>query len=161
MMKKQAALGALLLTLFALAPLQAAWAQAPEKPIATLQGKKPGARVELLSLKRDMDGMVTLRLAYVNDGPGPVRGEDIPGVNNLTHGGNFFLVDYANKKKYLIVTDSSSNCLCTTNSIAPAWPFEHGRKVVWAKFPAPPDSVTRIAVLIGSEEPIDNVPITQ
>ncbi|MDR2014092.1 MAG: hypothetical protein LBP99_00510 [Azoarcus sp.] len=150
--------------LLALAPLAASRAQTAEQPIAVLQGKKPGTRLEILSLKRSDDDMLTLRLAYVNEAQGKVLNGDLPGLTvggDSGHGNMIFLMDFSHKKRYAVVADSSGKCLCTTNFFAPSnWTFDPGRKVVWAKYPAPPDAMTRISVLIGEEEPID-VPITQ
>lgn len=145
----------------AVAPLQLLHAEDTTRPVAVLEGSKPGVRIEVLGLKRSEGGMLTLRLAFVNDSAGQIKNGDFPGEGANEGFGDIVLVDYVNKKKYLIVTDSTGTCLCTTNSLSPPWPFDPGRKVLWAKFPAPPETVQRISILIGKEEPLDDVPITR
>ena len=38
---------------------------------------------------------------------------------------------------------------------------EPGKRVLWAKFTAPPDSVTRVSLLFPEAEPVDDVPISK
>jgi hypothetical protein len=71
---------------------------------------------------------------------------------NKTH-----LIDASNRKKYLVVRDSDSGCVC---SVYNNTSLKAGEKLnVWAKFPAPPESVQQISVVVPGFEPID-VPIT-
>ena len=72
--------------------------------------------------------------------------------------GGVSLVDAVNKKKYLVVRDSESRCLCSRDL--------HGLKPgeslsVYAKFPAPPDDVQKITVQIPHFLPADDVPISR
>lgn len=129
------------------------------KPIASVQGDAAGAHVDILSLKRTEGGMVTLRLAFVNDSGAPVKTQSFPGSDNpLTK--SIVLIDYASKRKYGIITFSDGSCLCNTN-LGYNNDFDPGSKMAWAKFTAPPASVTKIAILFPGGEPVEGVPITQ
>jgi hypothetical protein len=130
--------------------------ESADKPLATIQGEVEGVHIDILSLKRG-DNMLTLRAAFVNDSGGPVKDSVFPGVNGS--GWLPVLIDYASKRKYGIIMFNDGSCLCTTNLIYNA-EFEPGRKVLWAKFPAPPESVHKITLLAGSGEPIEQLPIS-
>jgi len=134
---------------------QGAAAQESVAPVKTIEGAEPGVRAEILSLARSEGGLLTLRVAFVNDSGGEVRNKALPGSGNVE---KFELIDYMNKRKYPVIMGSDGHCFCT--SLNPFGSFGPGRKVFWAKFPAPPASVTRISVLLPEGEPIDGVPIT-
>src|SRR5438477_227671 len=67
-------------------------------------------------------------------------------------------IDAANKKKYLVVKDADKHCLCSRN-------LEHvaskSSANLWAKFPAPPESVQKIGVVVPHFIPMDDVPISR
>src|SRR5215218_8202160 len=152
---------ALLALSFGASPLfgpRAEDAAADKPPLATIQGDTEGVRVDILSLKRTDGNMLTLRVAFVNESGAPVKNSAFPGVNGS--GWRPALIDYQNKRKYGIVVFEDGSCLCTTNLIFSA-DFEPGRKVLWAKFRAPPESVQKINLLAGSGEPVDGLPITR
>lgn len=139
---------------------------APSAPsaaaIATAEGEKSGARVEITELKRSSDNTVTLKFALVNDSDKAVGfGYDFadPANDIKDHGsiGGVTLVDGTGKKKYFVVRDAENNCLCSRGikDIAPA-----SRANLWAKFPAPPDDVQKISVVIPHFGPLDDVPIS-
>jgi hypothetical protein len=143
--------------LFCPAPNRAVAAEETGKPIAVVEGRAPGARTEILSLKRSEGGMLTLRYALVN-----ASGDSIP-LNYFAGccgSAATTLIDYVNRKKYLIITDSTGECLCTAiaNSFSD---IDAPRRVLYAKFPAPPESVSHIAVLFTGAEPVDEVPISR
>ena len=139
-------------------PLSAVRAdEAAERPLATLQGDTEGVHIDILSLKRTEGNMLTLRVAFVNESGGPVKTSAFPGMNG---GWKAVLVDYKAKRKYGIIGFDDGSCLCTTNLIDSA-EFEPGRKVLWAKFMAPPESVQRITLLAGNGEPVEGLPITR
>jgi hypothetical protein len=72
--------------------------------------------------------------------------------------GGVTLVDGANKKKYFVVRDTENTCLCSRElKDIPA----KSRANVWAKFPAPPDDVQKISIVIPHFGPIDDVPISR
>jgi hypothetical protein len=130
---------------------------APSKPMATIQGDTEGVHIDILDLKRSEGGMLTLHVALVNESGGPVKDSAFPGMNGS--GWNVVLFDYQSKKKYGVITFDDGSCLCTTALVYNA-DFEPGRKVLWAKFRAPPESVQKITLLAGNGEPVEGIPIT-
>ena len=68
------------------------------------------------------------------------------------------LVDPVGKKKYFVARDSEGKCVCSTNvpDVAP-----HARVSLWAKFPAPPDDVQKISIVIPHFQPLDDVTISR
>jgi hypothetical protein len=144
-------------------PLYTAHAQDAEdgivdKPLATIQGETPGVHIDILSIKRSEGGMVTLRTAFVNESGAPVKNSAFPGMDGS--GWRVSLLDYQAKKKYGVVMFDDGSCLCTTNLIYNR-DFEPGRKVLWAKFRAPPESVAKVTVLGSNGEPVEGIPITR
>jgi hypothetical protein len=139
-------------------PFHAARADnASDKPLASIDSDTPGVHIDILSIKRSEGGMLTLRVAFVNESGAPVKDSVFPGMNGS--GWQVFLVDYQAKKKYGVIGFDDGSCLCTTNLIYNA-DFEPGRKVLWAKFRAPPQSVENLTLLAGSGEPLEGLPIT-
>ena len=127
--------------------------------VASTDGEAPGVRLEVQDLKV-ANGVATLRFTVVNESdkqlnystmidPSGGEGGTVDGV---------YLIDAANKKKYLVVKDSDKHCLCSRH-------LEHfsakGSVNLWAKFPAPPDSVQKIGVAVPHFIPMDDVPISR
>ena len=144
--------------LFALAAAAPLSAQAPRQPIASADADDPGIRVDVQELKRDSGGTLTLRFAIVNDTDkswGDTCAFRESGSEGCKTISGVHLLDAANKKKYLVVRDAQGKCVCgTIESIA-----AKSSRNMWAKFPAPPDSVTKISVIIPNFMPLDDVPI--
>ena len=133
------------------------------KAIATADGEKAGTRVEITELKRSSDNNVTLKFAMVNDGPDKLSfgynfGDPANEIKDFSSIGGVNLVDSAGKKKYFVVRDTESSCLCSRDikDVAPK-----SRINLWAKFPAPPDDVQKISIVIPHFGPIDDVPISR
>ena len=140
---------------------------APSAPsaaaIASADGETSGARVEITELKRSSDNTLTLKFVMVNDSDKPLGfgydyGDKDNSIKDYTSIGGVTLVDSAGKKKYFVVRDAERNCLCShgLKDLAPA-----SRANLWAKFPAPPDDVQKIGILIPHFGPIDDVPISR
>ncbi|HUE80775.1 MAG TPA: hypothetical protein VMM84_01595 [Pyrinomonadaceae bacterium] len=133
------------------------------KVIATADGEKAGTRVEITELKRSSDNTVTLRFALVNDSAEPISfnynyGDPQHSVKDFNSIGGVTLVDGANKKKYFVVRDTEDTCVCSRGlKDIPA----KSRANVWAKFPAPPEDVQKISIVIPHFGPIDDVPISR
>jgi hypothetical protein len=131
--------------------------------IATADGEKAGTRVEITELKRSSDNNLTLKFAMVNDGPdrlgfGYDYGDPQNSIKDFSSVAGVTLVDGANKKKYFVVRDTENSCLCSRDlKDIPA----KSRANVWAKFPAPPDDVQKISIVIPHFGPIDDVPISR
>lgn len=73
---------------------------------------------------------------------------------NLT---KVYLLDLQNKKKYFILTDSEKQPLSSRGGKK----LQAGAKIsLWAKFPAPPASVTKITVEVPNTAPFEDLVIT-
>jgi hypothetical protein len=131
--------------------------------IASADGEKAGTRVDVAELKRGSGGTVTLKMAFVNDsdkaiGFGYNFGDPDHEIRDHGSIGAVQLVDPVGKKKYFVARDSDGKCVCSTN-IPDVGP--HSRLSLWAKFPAPPDDVQKISIVIPHFQPLDDVPISR
>ena len=132
------------------------------KAIATSDGEKPGSRVEIQELKRVSGGTVMLRFAMINDADQQLNfGYDFGDAKSRDHFANIggvHLIDAVGKKKYLVVRDSQDQCDCSRNlkDLAPK-----SRVNLWARFPAPPDNVDKITVVVPHFSPMDDAPISR
>jgi hypothetical protein len=125
----------------------------------TAASQEPGFRVEAVSLKRDGAGAVTLTFRIYNDTDKnadyacELRADGGEGCKQVT---GVYLIDGVNKKRHLVVRDSDGKCICTdTLSNVDA----KGSVTVWAKFPAPPDDVKQVTVVVPTFLPLENVPV--
>jgi len=120
------------------------------------EGNEPGTKVIVRDLKRDDGGTVTLRFQVMNEQDKSLKTYGLLGQQfgmDYVH-----LIDAANKKKYLVVTDSAKKCVCSELTGGQVKKGE--RFNMWVKFPAPPQAVQKITVVIPGFEPIESVPIT-
>jgi len=147
------------------APPATASAAAPVTPpaavLASADGEQPGMRVEVRALKRDGGATVTVQFAVINDSDAKFSASTQLGATS--HGNGDYqtvsgvqLIDPVNKKKYLVVRDAEKKCVCSTGVYAVA---AKSRSNLWAKFPAPPDDVKKITVIVPHFVPMDDVPI--
>jgi hypothetical protein len=102
-----------------------------------------------------------LKVAFVNTATKPIGldfGDKQIDFANMASLGGVNLVDAAGKKKYFVVRDSENRCLCSGDlaSLQPG-----ARANVWAKFPAPPDEVQKITLMIPHFPPLEEIPIGQ
>jgi hypothetical protein len=118
------------------------------------EGEKAGTKIVIRGLKRDEGNTVTLRFQVVNDGNNSQPMYQLIG-NSLD--GHAHLIDAANKKKYLVVKDSAGKCECAPirGNVDKGSPIN-----LWVKFPAPPESVQKITVVVDGFEPVESVPLT-
>ncbi|MEU9034342.1 hypothetical protein AB0D45_05435 [Streptomyces sp. NPDC048352] len=117
---------------------------APVVVIATLKGQQ-GVVLEVTSAKRDAGGYLTVSGQIRNTGAETFtdtvswRGVELNGSGESVAGATF--VDKAGKKRYYVLRDTESRCLCTSgvSSVAAGQtiPF-------FAQFPSPPTSTTEI-----------------
>lgn len=129
--------------------------------LARSDGDKSGLSVEVTELKRSSGGTLTLKFVMINNTKEPIRF----GADYGAGGGNAddhtvsgtHLIDAVNKKKYLVVRDSEKRCLC---SVVRSNIEVGGRANLWAKFPAPPEDVKLIAVMVPHFAPMDDVPVS-
>jgi len=123
---------------------QPVYAQENGTAVRTIEGAESGVHADILSLKRTEGGLLTF------------KNKELPGAGNVE---NFQLVDFLNKRKYNVLRASDGACLCT--SLNPLTSSEPGKRILWAKFMAPPESVTRISLLLPDAEPADDVAISK
>ena len=135
----------------------------PSAVVATADGETPGLRVEVTELKRVSGGTVNLKFVMINDSDMKIGfgysfvDPSQSGLDFNTIGG-VHLIDAAGKKKYFVVRDSEKKCVCSQGlkDLQPK-----SRMNLWAKFPAPPDNVEKIGVVIPHFMPMDDVPISR
>ena len=122
--------------------------------VATTEGESPGIRIEITELSRTSGDTVTLKYRLFNE-----TGED-SSLYFLTDSDNVsgvHLIDAVGKKKYLVITDSDGNCLCS----AKVGNVASGQYLsLWAKFPAPPADVMEVGVVFPHFIPTD-APISE
>ena len=124
-------------------------------PLATAESDRgAGVRIEVTQLKRSGGGTVDLRLTLINDSDVAVRygGNFEPSLADVT------LIDLAGKRKYFVVKDGDGECVCSSRV------FElerRSRANMWARFPAPPEDVERLSIVIPRFSPIDEVPLSR
>ena len=128
------------------------------KPVGTSDGEQPGMRLEVQELKRTSGGTVNLKFVVINDSDKDLGANFLFSTDAAQTLSNVALIDEANKKKYYVVRDSENKCLCSSD-------FGHikakNRVNLWAKFPAPPEDVKKMTVVIPHFAPIDDVPISR
>ena len=156
--------------LLAAAAIAPVFSQSPRPnsttPIATADGTLDRVRVEVTELKRTTGETLTLRFTIVNESSRPLQVSDV-GISDgalitPTDGaaytiGGVHLIDPVGKKKYFVVRDSAGACVCSKFSAVPAG----SRGNHWARFPAPPNSVERMSIVIPSFAPLDDVPVSR
>jgi len=141
----------------------AAGAPAGAAAIATADGETSGLRVEVTELKRASGGTLNLKFAMINGTDKPHDfsydyGDGSHGATDYNAIGGVHLIDQVGKKKYFVARDSESKCVCSRglSSIPPG-----GRVNLWAKFPAPPDDVAAISIIVPHFSPMDDVPLSR
>jgi hypothetical protein len=132
--------------------------------VASTEGERSGARVDVTELKRTSGGTVNLKFTITNGGSDPFGtassylGDNAISADNYRDVSGVHLVDPVNKKKYFVVVDSDRKCLCSKDLPD----ITAGEKInVWAKFPAPPPEVTKVTIEIPHFQPMDDVTIAQ
>jgi hypothetical protein len=132
--------------------------------IASTEGEKSGARIDVTELKRTSGGTVNLKFTITNGGTGTMGtrgsyfGDHAVSADDYSDVSGIHLVDPVNKKKYFVVVDSDRKCLCSKELPD----IKAGEKInVWAKFPAPPAEVSKVTIEIPHFQPMDDVTISQ
>jgi hypothetical protein len=136
-------------------------AHADEQPVASADGEAGDVHLDVKQLKRGSDGEVMLRFSIANNNEKPfelnsaLRADSTPDYHTVD---GVYLLDGANKKKYLVVRDSDKHCLCSRNveDIPPK-----GTANFWAKFPPLPDNVEKVSVVVPHFTPMDDVPVSK
>lgn len=135
------------------------WGPSYAAPIASTEGEVPGLRLDVTELKRTSGGTLTLKFTVYNETDQTLStttlGEPGAGQDYRSVGG-VYLIDAAGMKKYLVVRDGDDHCVCSRD----IEDIDKGNyATMWAKFPAPPDDVQAMGIVIPHFIPIDDVPI--
>jgi hypothetical protein len=144
-------------------PAAAPAAPAVSGAIATADGDTAGITAAIKELKRSTDGTLSLKFVITNGsskrlGFGYDFGDPDHHIRDFSSVGGVQMIDPAGKKKYFVARDAEGKCVCSTDMKD----VEPGASVnAWAKFPAPPDDVKKISVVIPHFSPMDDVPISQ
>ncbi|MGW9086602.1 hypothetical protein [Streptomyces yangpuensis] len=116
----------------------------PTEVIATLTGQA-GMALEINSVRRDPGGFLTVSGQLKNTGSQSYkdtvawRGIELKGTGESVAGAT--LVDKAGKKRYYVLRDTESRCLCTTGVSS----VDAGQVIpFFAQFPAPPSSTSEV-----------------
>jgi hypothetical protein len=124
------------------------------QPMAVEDHEQPGVQVALMDVKRTSGDTVTVRLQFRNTTPKDVS-------NNLFYATalieGMYLLDGESKKKHLVIRDAEDKPVgwVGRSRTIPA----KGVLPVWARFPAPPATVTKITVAVPGAPPFEDVPI--
>lgn len=131
--------------------------------IASADGETTGAKVEIHELKRTSGNTLTLRFSMVNGSNKDLsfgyafaeKGKDIVDFASV---GGVHLIDPVGKKKYFVVRDTEDQPSCSKGlkDLVPG-----SRLNLWSKFPAPPEDVQMISVVVAHFGPMDDVPISR
>ena len=143
------------------APAQPAPQPAPKPVLAIADGEKPGSRVEIQELKRVSGGTVMLKFALINDADKSLNvGYDFGAgsTGDISTVAGVHLIEAVGKKKYLVVRDTENKCDCSRGVRDVA---AKSRANLWARFPAPPDNVDKITVIVPHFSPLDDVAISR
>ena len=132
--------------------------------IASAEGERSGARVDVTELKRTSGGTINLKFTITNGGSDNFNtrssylGDNAVSSDNYADVSGIHLVDPVNKKKYFVVVDTDKKCLCSKELTE----IKPGDKLnLCAKFPAPPPEVTKVTIEVPHFQPMDDVTIAQ
>jgi len=131
--------------------------------VATADGEQSGVTVTIKELKRASGGIVNMKFSIVNASDKPVRfgynfGDHDHEIRDFDSVGGVQMIDPVGKKKYFVARDSEGKCVCSQG----VKDINAGSSTnLWAKFPAPPDDVQKISLVIPHFTPMDDVPISK
>lgn len=117
-----------------------------------------GITVELQSVTRGEGDTIMLKWKYSNTGS---KEADISKLASLSHDNladHVYYIDPGNKKKYMVVKDAKGKAVASDQKYLQ---LDAGAsRGGWAKFPAPPASVSKIDVYLPGAPPFERVTIT-
>lgn len=133
--------------------------------LGTTDHEISGIQVTLLELKRSPGDTITARWRYSNSNP---KKTQLTKGTGWTDGWKLawdsYLIDAANKKKYLLLMDSEGKPIAAKHagSAGGSINIEPGQSITtWAKYPAPPAGVKKISLYITGAPPFEDVLISQ
>ncbi|MFE9820034.1 hypothetical protein [Streptomyces sp. NBC_00236] len=118
----------------------------PNAKLAEVKGQG-GLTLVINQVKRDSGGFLTVQGQIKNEGDqskntaGWAGSESAVVAKNPNSVAGATLVDKVGKKRYYVLRDTDSNCLCTTGIL----PLQPGKETpVFMQFPAPPETSTEV-----------------
>jgi hypothetical protein len=121
----------------------------------------PDLRCDLLEVRRVSGGTLTIRWRVVN-GSSAAGGGLTPTaekiINYSRNWEEYFFIDPAQNKKYLVLTDSANTRIGDVTGVNLGRGASRG---MWAKFAAPPATSTKVSVTIAGFPPFEDIPISQ
>lgn len=118
----------------------------PNAKLAEVKGQG-GLTLVINQVKRDSGGFLTVQGEIKNEGDlakntaGWAGSESAVVAKNPNSVAGATLVDKVGKKRYYVLRDTDSNCLCTTGIV----PLQPGKATpVFMQFPAPPETSTEV-----------------
>jgi hypothetical protein len=136
-------------------------AQAP-KGLGTNDHEVSGVEVTLMELKRTSGDTVTAKWRVTNKDKEKKQLSKATGWTDAYKlSFDSYLVDPANKKKYLVLKDSSGKPIAAAHGSG-AIKLEGGKTIsTWAKYPAPPAGVDKVSVYLPGVAPFEDVPLSK
>jgi hypothetical protein len=133
---------------------------ATSEVIGRADGEQPGTRIEITQLKVVSGNLLSLQFTIINDSSAALgfnydfmvpRGNVDKDIGTVS---GAYLMD--GPTKYAVLRDANGFCSCSEKqvSIKPG-----SRRPLWARFPAPPASVTKMTVTVPHFLPVEDVPI--
>ena len=121
----------------------------------------PALRCDLLEVKRGSGGTLMIRWLIANTSAksGGLTGASGKTVRYVFHWEDVYFIDPAENKKYQFLTDSGGNRILDIfeGDLAPG-----EQRLNWARFPAPPESSSKINFGIPKcSPPFDDIAITK
>jgi hypothetical protein len=142
----------------AVAPAQVSSPTVAASAIAIQTSDVVGVDVALLEVKRASGDTVNVRWEYRNKTGTSKQVQQ--NYNPQELGEESYLIDAVNKKKFLVVRDAESHAVSAKHpGVRDVGPNETW--TTWAKFPAPPESVTKISVYVPHAAPFEDVAISK
>jgi hypothetical protein len=122
--------------------------------------------VEVDLLKANVqEGILTVTLAYRNTGKDAAKLKQIA-IDEV------YFISETEKKKYLVLKDSKGAWIAapvargvlgteTGFGVSPVMVAPGSKAIVWFKFPAPPDNVATVNLVVPDVMPFDKVPVSR
>jgi hypothetical protein len=129
------------------------------KILGSADGETPGTHIDVTQLKRISGNMVSLQFVLVNNTSTQIgMGGFLDGENNMQDNDTIAGVTLDDgSSKYVVLRDAQAKCVCSTHM---GYLQPKAKLNLWAKFPAPPTSVTKLNVNVPHFPPINDVPLT-
>src|SRR5438270_7658535 len=150
-------------TVVAAAPNAPAAPTPPPTVLGTGDHEVSGVEVTLLELKRTSGDTLTARWRYRNtNAEQKALTKGTGWTDSWALSMDSYFVDSSNKKKYLVVKDSSGQPLAGSHGGSGSIKIGAGQTITtWAKYPAPPESVQKVTLYIPGVAPFEDIPISR